>query len=464
MAYSPHSKVNGKKESANTKKSIGGFLSLIKKISRLLNRTKKTAITMRVKRDISRLEHERTKEHNELLRQRRFYEGLLRRSNAPRLKNLAKDDYKVALEVTENLPPMKNVSQSELNQPLIKESSALSETILEPDKPVLEPDLVEAKDIDNYQIPNSQDIYPANQITSAVESAETKDIAIKPIAPIVEPDQLGNDKNVIKDESINNLTLEPSQLIEDKTIIKNKNTEPTNGPVIKNKFFKKLINLFSGSSLVKKLAEERKLEEAVKSKNEVESRFWQAYNGVKANLIKDQGVLFFNWQQKMLTLSLSLILSCLAISLVYVGLLIWQKEKLNDNQATIANFEAINIEVLKNEDELKEITAFNKKLDIVSFILNNHVYWTSFLAFLENNTLKDVYYESFTGDLTGNYRLPAVARNLDAVSLQLEVMKAYPMIRSVQYSSSQTVTATKDSPAIVKFNLEMSLDPKIFIK
>ncbi len=226
-------------------------------------------------------------------------------------------------------------------------------------------------------------------------------------------------------------------------------------------FFK---SFMKKSSLTKKLAEERKQEEAVKHKNEVEERFWQPYNSVKANLIKDQGVLFFNWKQRLLTLGLALVLSSLAIGLVYVGLLIWQKERLRDNESTLANFEAINAEIAKNEREIQDIVAFNRKLDIVSFILTNHVYWSNFFKFLEANTLKDVYFEKFTGDLTGQYMIPAVARNLDAASSQLEVMKAYSLVRSVQYLAGQTVADSTGDGQRTKFNLEISVDPKIFIK
>lgn len=102
--------------------------------------------------------------------------------------------------------------------------------------------------------------------------------------------------------------------------------------------------------------------------------------------------------------------------------------------------------------------------ELVGFILSNHVYWTNFLTFLEDNTLKDVYFESLSGDLTGTYSLPAVARSLDSVSLQLEVFKAYNKIRTVTYSNAQTVTGPTGSEPTTKFNLQMSLDPSVFMK
>ncbi len=218
------------------------------------------------------------------------------------------------------------------------------------------------------------------------------------------------------------------------------------------------------SRLAQKLAAEREKEEQSQQKTEVEERFWQPYGSVKTNLVKDQGVLFFNWRQRLLVLGLSLVLCCLALSLVYVGLLVWQKERLDASATTFANFDAINTEISKNEKDIQDIVSFNRKLELVSFVLANHVYWTNFMTFLEDNTLKDVYLENFGGELNGTYTVPAVAKNLDTVSLQLEVYKAYPKMRSVTYANAQTVDGAPGTDPITKFNLQMSLDPSVFMK
>lgn len=457
MAYSPHAQSNGSSETSGGKKPAGGLLVFVKKITRLLSRTKKTVVTLRVKRDIRKLERERSKERTNLLSQRRFYERFLRRNN------------NVPAEVENNIKPKIVVTEPKVpkNNPNFEARATFVNQIQELPE-ITKPEVESVLEAPVYQIPNSQDIQP---ILKKPEVAIKKEVISEaPATPIIPP---------VIEKVKENVLIKPVEKTVPSSVISENQFN-----LFLRKASKKIISLFSFSSLAKKLALERAEEAAVKDKNEVEGRFFQPYNGVKANLIKDQGVLFFNWQQKILTLSLSIILCCLAISLSYVGLLIWQKEKLNDNKATLANFDVINIEVVKSENDLKEITGFNQKLDIVSSILNNHVYWTNFFNFLENNTLKDVYYESFSGDLSGKYKIPSIARNLNAISLQLEVMKAYNMIKTVQYSSAQSGTDSKSSstppasnlaPALaenpnktttdtVKFNLEMTIDPKIFIK
>jgi len=596
MAYLPHAQSNDTKEPSGAKKISVGFLSLVKKISRLLKRTQRKVVTAKVKKDISRLERERNKEHAELLRQRRFYEHLLRRGNDTRAsisvegsnikpqkliteikanKIVHSDDIKTPnvdqvphanekkIEAPQTTEPKKVLPEvpiyhqglTEDNYALIKKIEPKPEKIeqVKVDKlpaasanekishePVVEkiekvnlmPEKnsislfqriknslkassvarklaaekkaeaalqaeINKKSLNLLNINQAPEL-PSNQTT--VNQPEPKSELVTPPVPTPAPLKLES-KPEPKSEprlehraepkpepklepvSVPEVTVASQTLVEPIPVpkpepvvkevpkpihslldgFKNKITN-SKSPKIEAPLFKSAAKVFTVSSLVKKLAKERETAEATKNKNDVESRFWQPYNGIKANLIKDQGLIFFNWRHKILILILSLILCCLVVSLAYVGLFIWQKEKIDANRVALSNFKAIENEVKKSEDELKEITVFNNKLNMVSFILSNHVYWTNLLTFLENNTLKDVYFESFTGDLSGKYTVPAVARNLDAISFQLEVMKAYNLMKSVQYSAAQSDTTVKDAPATVKFNLEMSLDPKIFIK
>lgn len=403
MDRPPYNTASDQHKSPDSKR-VGGLLSFLKHLGQRLRAGQRASATAHLKKEINHLEKERAKERAALLKQRRFYEKLIRRKTTPPVSSSApKPMPSVELPVAANVEP-------------IKEMPVIETRIEEQPKPVTPAPIIE-EESPIVSAPERE------QITKETIQTET----VPTTADITPPEQIKK-------------------------------------PSAVTGFFAKLRSAFSHGTLAGKLAAEREAEEAVKHKSEVEERAWQPYNGVKANLIKDQGVLFFNWQQRLLILALALVLCCLAISLVYVGLLIWQKERLNDNQSTLANFEAINAEIAKNEKDIQEIIEFNRKLDVVNYILANHVYWTNFLGFLENNTLKDVYYESFTGDIEGQYTIPSVARNLDAVSLQLEVMKAYNLVRSVQYSGGQTVPAGPERPETVKFNLEVIVDPKLFIK
>ena len=415
MPLLPHDNKHSHENPSGSPKKPVAFLSWVKELLRWTHKKRATIHAAGLKRDINRLEKEREKEHSALLRQRKFYETLIKHPIE-----------KLPIEKPKVIEPM--ITEPIVEKPIIK-------------KPVIEKPVIEKAVIEEPIIEKPIIEEPKKELV--IE--EPKAVFVEtPSVPIPQP-------------TIEHVE-EIAPSIKKESAIEKSSTDFF--AALKKKFSFKL----SKSSLVGKLAQERKEEEAAQHKNEVEERFWQPYNGVKANLIKDQGVLFFNWKQRILTLSLALVLCSLAIGLVYVGLLVWQKERLNDNQATLANFAAINDEVAKSEKEIQEVVVFNRKLDIVNFILSNHIYWTNYFTFLEANTLKDVYFDGFSGDLTGKYTIPAYSKNLDAISLQLEVMKAYNMMRTIQYSAAQTVAAAGGVSERVKFNLEMSVDPKVFLK
>lgn len=236
---------------------------------------------------------------------------------------------------------------------------------------------------------------------------------------------------------------------------------PTSSPAPKP--VKKSFNIFQrffSKNLSQVLAAEREKELAWHERNQIERKFWQPSSAIKPNLIKNQEVLFFNWHENLLVLGLSLMMCCLAIGFLYVGLLIWQKERLDTSRTALENSKVIDKQIDIGEQAAQEIKVFTTKLNLVNDLLNNHVYWTNFLAFLENKTLEDVYYEKFSGDLSGEYTIPGVARNLQAITLQLEVMKTHDKVKSLTPDTGQ---ASADGKSLL-FNLGMSIDPTLFLK
>ncbi len=220
--------------------------------------------------------------------------------------------------------------------------------------------------------------------------------------------------------------------------------------------------MFSGSLFRRKAKSPLNSDEQIKldARNAVEKRSFEPSRAVKPNLIKNQEILFFNWHEHALVFGLSVVMCCLVISLVYVSLLIWQKERMDNNKVTLLNVKAIDEQIIKTEKEVREIKDFNGKLISLSTLLDNHIYWTNYFSFLEDATLKDVYLKSFVGDISGEYTIPALARNLDAVSSQLEVMKSYSKVKSITPETGSPNEVDKTIP----FSLGMSIDPLIFTK
>ncbi len=388
---------------SNTETATTGWL---KKISQLFSMSKKENSEHDLKKKLHQLEKARDAEKKILLEQRNFYEKLFSRS--PKVKDTTKHHL---------FGKLNKASESSITPP--KPPLAPAPVLVVPKPPVV---TQPAAPILNPPVPLTIENAPPAPVSQAestitppvVQSLET----IKPALPPVPP------------------------------------------PVQKKSFSLGFFSRLFSKDLSAKLAEERKREEAWQERNSVEQRFWQPAKGFNPNLVKDQEIVFFNWHENILVLSLSLVMCCLAISLVYVGLLIWQKERLDATKTAFVNVTVIDDRIFKSEQEVEEVKKFNNKLSMVSALLDNHVYWTNFLTLLEYSTLKDVYYERFAGDISGEYTIPAVASSLEAISLQLDVMKKADKVESVSPDTGQTSADGKS----VQFNLGLTVDPTVFTK
>lgn len=402
-----------KGESPIDPKQNTASLSWLKKISQWFSKAGKKAKTVSSKEKLHQLEEAKNAEKKILLEQRNFYEKLFSRSPADKNKKISPvfgkaPEIPIAPEVTLTVPTP-------------------PPSILTTPKPQPTP----------------------SAISTPPSSAPVTMPLVKPPVPLT----IEKSQPTTQSESISE---KPTDL---KTV--SKIPVPV-APTLNQKksFFSNIFSHFFSKDLAAKLAEERKKEETWQERNSVEQRFWQPSNGIKPNLIKDQEIIFFNWHENILVLSLSLVMCCLAISLAYVGLLIWQKERVEASKTAFLNVSVIDSQIKKSEQEVAEIKDFNNKLGIVSGLLDNHIYWTNFLTLLEFTTLKDVYYEKFTGDITGQYSIPAVASSLEAISLQLDVMKKYNKVKSVAPDTGQTSPDGK----LVQFNLGLTVDPTVFTK
>lgn len=415
-----------------------------KRVGRWFKTQRRRMVDRRLKRQLARLEKERLKEKTALNEQRHLYEGLFKR----RLRSVMSP----APRVTEAKAPA-------IPAPAIKEAPAVKAPVAPtPQHPLQIPVPPLAP------LPPLPPLVSLTVVSSAPTTSEKSNTVVLPPAPLAPRNNVLPKVPVAQPKTV----AIPTPIVQTETLpiapapSAKITLAPT--PLSKPQGAKKSLftRLFSGraKTLSEKLARERADELAWQERNEVERRFWQPYRGVKPNLIKDQGTIFFNWHEHMLILGLSLVMCCLAIGLVYVGLLIWEKERMDNNQASVLNTAVIDAEIERSEKEMDEVRAFNEKLKTVSSLLNNHVYWSNLFTFFEENTLKEVYFDKFNGDLTGKFTIPAVARNLESISYQLDVLKASDKVKDASYDTGQG----RATSATVKFNLGLTVDPKIFTK
>lgn len=265
----------------------------------------------------------------------------------------------------------------------------------------------------------------------------------------------------------------------------NKPPEAKTAPPTKKKMawlkFKNLFNPLVG--IIKKLGKKTRNQESQKTRNqesrrkeigedkqppvkkeEIAPEFsqikdkkeWKEEEILETNLIKDEITVFFNWQKNIAILLIFVVLSALAVGVVYGGLSWWGSQKEKESQYFAERFIETDKEISRVEEEVKEILIFKKKLSLANSLLGQHIYWTNFFKFLEENTLADVYYLGFSGDNKGKYNMSVNAKDFNVIQAQVKQM----------LSSEYVLGASVDQASIVageiSFELKLLIDPAIF--
>ena len=188
---------------------------------------------------------------------------------------------------------------------------------------------------------------------------------------------------------------------------------------------------------------------------------------LETNLIKDQIIVFFDWKKGMVSLSIYIFLVILALSTAYM-FLSWQAgEKEKESQIFSQKFTDIDKEIKAVEKEAGDTLIFKKKLSLVNSLLSQHIYWTNFFKFLEENTLADVYYLGFSGDNKGKYSLSVNAK--DFYLIEAQIKKFLEDSRVIEASVSEGVVSTTGNQKVgetagINFELKLTVDPSIFNK
>ncbi|MFH0956001.1 MAG: hypothetical protein V1801_02200, partial [Candidatus Falkowbacteria bacterium] len=199
---------------------------------------------------------------------------------------------------------------------------------------------------------------------------------------------------------------------------------------------------------VKEIKKEIKIEEPEPiHKNEIRQRV------LETNLIQGELVTFFDWRSKIVILASAILMPIFVVGAVYYGLAFYQKSNQAKNLAQAQKFVELEQNIIKEESGLKEIFDFEAQLKTVSRVFGQHLYWTNFFKFLEDNTIKDVYFIDFKGDTSGNYIMDALAANYSSISKQVNIFKNNKKITAAEAEGGEMVTGDDTNESLVKFIL-----------
>ncbi len=184
---------------------------------------------------------------------------------------------------------------------------------------------------------------------------------------------------------------------------------------------------------------------------------------LEADLLKDEVDIKFNWRKDFgIFLFLFFIVFVIIVEL-YIFLELVEKRKV------VQSYNYLKSEIVEIREEFDAIKPdydvalnFNNKLKSTTNIFNKHIYWTNFFSFLEENTLRNVYYKSFSGNTSAIFNLPSVTDNVMAVSFQSKTFSLDPLSSSVLVENEEIVNDIDKRTPFINFNLNLRLRANIF--
>jgi hypothetical protein len=198
-----------------------------------------------------------------------------------------------------------------------------------------------------------------------------------------------------------------------------------------------------------------------KANNEHE---FEKSNILEINLVKDQINVYFDWYKNIAMLVVFIFLSFLLVAEVYLALSWWQQE----NDSTVSQdekrFVELNEETRKIRAEAEEALTFQTKLNKANYILDNHLYWSNFFDYLERNTLENIQYASFEGDILGEFSIPAVSDNFPSLGQQVYQLQADPDTEKVSIDSAEKLESEEENLEQVEFVIDLKINPSLFKK
>lgn len=130
-----------------------------------------------------------------------------------------------------------------------------------------------------------------------------------------------------------------------------------------------------------------------------------------------------------------------------------QHKEISDLDAALES-----VGTLQQKEYEKDVITYQGKINDFSELFKNHQFASNVFAFLEEEILPDVWFEKFVlSQKDGAVELSGRSDNMDTFSHQVAMFEKNEYVKSISLMNS-----TLGTSAEVEFNLNLSLNPKIF--
>lgn len=161
----------------------------------------------------------------------------------------------------------------------------------------------------------------------------------------------------------------------------------------------------------------------------------------------------FWWLDIIFYFVISLLMATVFCYLIFVIKIGMQKKTIKDLEVAT---EAVGTGQQRENE--KEVLFYQKKIEDFAGLIKNHQFTFSVFSFIEEKTLANVWFNLFNFNRTdASVGLSGEAGDIDILSRQIAAIEKSEYIKKVSLINSQM-----NSNGSVKFNLNLSLDPKMF--
>ncbi|MFA6391838.1 MAG: hypothetical protein WCW66_03760 [Patescibacteria group bacterium] len=154
------------------------------------------------------------------------------------------------------------------------------------------------------------------------------------------------------------------------------------------------------------------------------------------------------------------------VGLVY-GYMMYRESKIEgDIEELTIQIDGIDQEIKSLGNVRNDAETLRNQIDSISKILDDHIYWSQLLAYLEKYTLPNVYYKSLSATQSGVVTLSASAIDLATLADQYIVFQnATDFVEKVTIDSAISAATEVDDLNVqnsVDFNISLKVIPDIF--
>lgn len=186
---------------------------------------------------------------------------------------------------------------------------------------------------------------------------------------------------------------------------------------------------------------------------------------LKTNLIKEDVTTFVNWRRNIIFSLFGLVIVILIIGGAYSYLVYKEYKAASEEKDLSAEIAKLDEQIGMAKKAIVEADSFQKKMSQTAKLLDEHIYWTEFFRFIEENTLANTFYVgSFSGDTKSSFKFSVSTDSYQDIDNQLRVFRANKLVQSVKTDSASFKDEKSGANGKISYDLELSVSPEVFKK